>query len=280
MGYMNISNLYKEQDILMFKECYALEKIDGTSAHIRWKDVEVGYFSGGEPYEKFVALFDTEKLKQNFAELFDCDVIVFGEAYGGKCQGMSATYGKELKFIVFDVKVGDRWLNVPNAEDVAKKLGLEFVHYNKIKANMESIDKERDEQSVQAVRNGTGNKKREGVVLRPLEEFTKNNGDRVICKHKNDEFRETKTPREVDPNQIKILEEANEIAEEWVTENRLNHILSHLGNPSDIKDTGKVIKEMIDDILREAEGEIMISKQVPKAISLKCAKLYKERIKL
>lgn len=29
MGYLKINNLYKEQTILLFKECYALEKIHG-----------------------------------------------------------------------------------------------------------------------------------------------------------------------------------------------------------------------------------------------------------
>ena len=29
MGYIHIGNLYKDQEILLFKECYALEKIHG-----------------------------------------------------------------------------------------------------------------------------------------------------------------------------------------------------------------------------------------------------------
>ena len=34
MAYQHIDNLYKNQDILKFKECYALEKIHGTSASV------------------------------------------------------------------------------------------------------------------------------------------------------------------------------------------------------------------------------------------------------
>ena len=34
MAYLHIDNLYKNQEILMFKECYALEKIHGTSGTI------------------------------------------------------------------------------------------------------------------------------------------------------------------------------------------------------------------------------------------------------
>ena len=57
---------------------------------------------------------------------------VFGEGYGGKEQGMRDTYGPDLKFIAFDVKIGNRWLSVTDAEDVVKKLGLEFVFYKKV----------------------------------------------------------------------------------------------------------------------------------------------------
>ncbi len=132
-----------------------------------------------------------------------------GEAYGGKQQGMSETYGKELKFIVFDVKIGETWLDVINAEDVTKKKGLEFVDYVQIKTDLELIDAERDKPSTQAKRNGVvEDKLREGVVLRPLTECTKSNGKRIIVKHKRDEFKETKTKREVDPEKLRILKES------------------------------------------------------------------------
>ena len=48
MGYLHIPNLYKAQEILMFKRCYALEKIHGTSAHIAWDGNHIRFFSGGE----------------------------------------------------------------------------------------------------------------------------------------------------------------------------------------------------------------------------------------
>jgi len=50
---MHIGNLYREQKILMFKECYALEKIHGTSAHIHFHSDSkaVIYFSGGEKHD-------------------------------------------------------------------------------------------------------------------------------------------------------------------------------------------------------------------------------------
>ena len=54
MAYMHIDNLYKAQEILAFKECYALEKIHGTSAHIYWSGETLRLFAGGVSHEGFV----------------------------------------------------------------------------------------------------------------------------------------------------------------------------------------------------------------------------------
>ncbi len=45
MSYLHIDNLYRSQDILLFRECYALEKIHGTSAHVAYHNGEVKFFS-------------------------------------------------------------------------------------------------------------------------------------------------------------------------------------------------------------------------------------------
>ena len=152
MSYEHIENLYRPEarKILLFKEVWALEKIHGTSARVRWKDGQITFSSGGEKHERFVAFFNEEELQAKFTELGHDGVIIYGEAYGGKCQGMSETYGKELRFIAFEVQIGDTWLNVENAAEVVQKLGLEFVHYVKIPTTIEAIDEQRDAPSVQA----------------------------------------------------------------------------------------------------------------------------------
>jgi len=66
MAYLDIDNLYKNQEILKFKECYAMEKIHGTSAHISYKDGFLSFFSGGSNHETFVALFDSETVDVDF----------------------------------------------------------------------------------------------------------------------------------------------------------------------------------------------------------------------
>jgi len=281
MGYLHIENLYKNQAILLFKECYAMEKIHGTSAHISWKFAEkkINFFTG-ENHQAFLALFNESQLKAKFEEVFpDIDVVIFGEHYAGKCQGMSHTYGKVSKFIGFDVKVGDVWLNVPNAEDVCKQFNLEFVAYEKIEVTLDNLTAERDKPSVQAVRNGiTEPKKREGVVCRPLVELRSNNGERVICKYKPDEQMETKTKREVSEEQLKVLSDAKEVADEWVTNLRLEHVLQKFPADTSMESMGDVIKAMIEDVYREGHGEIVESKEVAKAIGGKAVQLFKQKL--
>jgi len=282
MGYLHIDNLYKNLDILLMRECYALEKIHGTSAHVSWNGGMLKFFAGGVSYEDFVALFDVDALTAKFAAKFTSlvDVVIYGEAYGGKCQQMSATYGEDLRFVAFDVKVGDCWLAVPNAVDLVLEMGLEFVSYQRIPADILSIEVQRNADSVQAVRNGIGvGKMREGVVLRPLQEFTTNNGSRLIVKCKRDEFRETATSRELrgSPDEIAILTDAKRVADEWVTAMRLAHVLDKLG-ACDITRTKEVIDAMVEDVEREASGEIISDKNIRKAIGKATSVLFKSHL--
>ena len=280
MAYMHIDNLYKHQAILMWRECYAMEKIHGTSAHVGWKDGRVRFFSGGARHELFADLFDEAALTAAFTQLGHDEVVVFGEAYGGKMQGMRETYGDALRFVAFEVKIGQSWLNVPVAEQVATDLGFEFVHYVRIPTDMQAINAERDAPSVQAKRNGCGDgKQREGIVLRPIVEVRLNNGQRVIAKHKADDFRETRTRREVtDPENLRVLTKAKAIAEEWVTHMRLSHVLGQFGPEVGKEQTGDVIKAMFADIEREAEGEVVLGKASKKAIGSRAAQMFHARL--
>jgi len=283
MGYIHIYNLYKDQSIFLFKECYALEKIHGTSAHIHYdsRTKKITFFPGGEKSYRFEALFDVEFLQKQF-EALNSDYTIYGEAYGGEQQQMSETYGPKLKFVAFDVSFKNNiWKNVPDAAYFCKNyLKLEFVDYVKVPATIEALDAERDRESVQAIRNGMGHgKKREGIVVRPVYECLLNFNKRVIGKHKAIEFQETKTEKRPQDD-ITILTDAKEIAEEWVTENRLEHILQKFPETPTLKDIKKVIGAMILDIYREGAGEIVESKSVENAIAKATVDLFRKSVSL
>ena len=284
MGYLKIPNLYKNQDILEFKWVYALEKIHGTSARVSWDGTKIDFFSGGERHDNFCALFNYAYLENKFQELGHSEIVVFGEAYGGKCQGMSHTYGKSLRFIAFEVKIGLTWLDVPNAKQVAERLGFDFVPYAVVPTDLAAIDVERDKPSETAKKLGLGDRPREGVVLRPPFEVVLNHGERLLVKHKADAFKETATPREVSADKAQLLQNAQVIAAEWVTPMRLNHVIdgliasNKLNQDYGIQATGIVTKAMIQDVVTEGQGEIELSHEALKAIGSASARIFKEHL--
>jgi hypothetical protein len=290
MGYLHIPNLSREQDILNFKRVWAMEKCHGTSAHFGMNGGQLKFFAGGEKYENFIKLFDSESLLPKLLTLGHHKVTVYGEAYGGRCQGMSDTYGKALKFVAFDVHFEDikgngAWVNVPTAHKICTDLGVDFVPYELVSTDLDILNAERDRPSRIAIRNGCGHdKKAEGIVLRPPFEVTLNNGNRLIAKHKRSDFseRKSKADTEVNPEKVAVLTAATAIAEEWVVPMRLHHVLDKLqgvwGRDMTIEDTTKVIEFMVADVTREGAGEIVETPETFKAIRSETAKLFRKHL--
>jgi len=104
----------------------------------------------------------------------------------------------------------------------------------------------------------------EGIVIRPVEPTYLRNGSRVLLKSKNAHFAEKKSVKKrepklfVEPSYSESLNNLLPIAEEYVTENRLNNVVSKIGQISVPKDTGKLIglfsKDILDDFLKEHSG--------------------------
>jgi len=259
-----------------------MEKVHGTSAHISYDPYKEGcpvhFFSGGGKHEDFVALFDEELLKTNFwSKMGATPFTIYGEAYGGKLMGMRDTYGDKLRFIAFEVKIGDLWLSVEKAYEFCISLDIEFVPFEMVAAEVGVLDSMRDMDSLVAKRilGLDTSKPREGIVIRPPFEVRLNNGTRLIAKHKSAKFSEHKQPREVTPDKLEKAKEAAKIADDWVTHARLMHVLDAFPEPHAIQITGEVIKAMIADVQREGDQEIEFTPEVNKAISRAAALCYK-----
>jgi len=257
VSYIHIPNTYRPEaaPIFLFRTCYALEKVHGTSAHVTWSDGQLHLSPGGADAASFEALFDRAALADAFRAVGHRRVVVYGEAHGGPVQGQEWRYGPALRFVAFDVLVGARWLDVPRAEAFARRLGVGFVHYAEVPTDLASLDAERDAPSVQAARNGVeGARPREGVVLRPTREFALDGEPprRVIAKHRRDAERETASPRPVgDPASMRVIVDAEAAAEEWATPARLAHVLDKLPAGLTARDTGRVVAAVLEDVLRE-----------------------------
>ena len=88
----------------------------------------------------------------------------------------------------------------------------------------------------------------------------------------------TKSKREVSPEQLKVLSDAKEVAEEWVTNKRLEHVLQKFPQDVGMENMGDIIKAMISDVYREGRDEIVESKPVEKAIGKTTVKLFKAKL--
>ena len=105
----------------------------------------------------------------------------------------------------------------------------------------------------------------EGVVIRPVTPIYLCNGARVLLKNKNARFAEKKSVKKrepklfVEPSYSELLNNLLPITEQYITENRLNNVVSKIGQISVPKDIGKLIglfsKDILDDFLKEHSGE-------------------------
>ena len=289
MGYKHIENLYNNLWFLnTYSEVYALEKIHGTSATIKYKNGKVRFHPGGEKYETFISSFKNPKPEQitdSIIKQFNGkNIIFYGEAYGGKQQNMSATYGLDCKFVVFDIKYDNKWLDVEEAENYTLNIGLEFVHYKCGPNTIDWLNKQRDAPSVQAQRNGMGNDKiREGIVIRAVEKQT------CMFKYKRSEFCETNSHRESTlVKDMAIQTNAKEIVDEWIVPMRLSHVkdrlLQEMNERSEKRlsnrDIPKFMNYLMEDIKREAKGEIKINNNNERIMRKLIGEIVREFISL
>lgn len=108
------------------------EKVDGTN--VRVNIAPDGVTFGGRtdnaqmpmPLHAYLtATFPADKLAGAFEP--GVTATLYGEGYGAKIQKAGGNYRPDPAFRLFDVRVGDWWLNWPDVESVAAKLGIATV---------------------------------------------------------------------------------------------------------------------------------------------------------
>lgn len=118
-----------EFELLRHKVWTYTEKVDGMNTAITWDGSKTG-IQGRTPNAIIPpALRDyiNDRIDGfDFAGYFPDSLIIFGEGYGPKIQ-TGGCYGSEQKFILFDVKIGDFWLERDNIVSVATSLGFDAV---------------------------------------------------------------------------------------------------------------------------------------------------------
>lgn len=164
------------------------EKVDGTNIRVMFNGNTIAF--GGKTDNAQIPSFLVARLQQQFlpqqsifAEKFPDGVCLYGEGYGAKIQKGGGNYRLDQDFVLFDVKVGNWWLQRLDVEDVAKSLGIGVVPIIGTGSLHDMVAVARD-----GITSFWGSFAAEGIVARPACELTTRNGSRIITKIKCKDF--------------------------------------------------------------------------------------------
>ena len=164
------------------------EKVDGTNIRVMLNDGAVTF--GGKTDSAQIPAQLVARLNALFLPLttkmqkvFGCDACLYGEGYGAKIQKGGSNYRPDQDFVLFDVRVGEWWLQRVDVEDVAQKLGLDIVPIIGEGTLHDAIS-----QAKEGIVSTWGNFQAEGIVARPKVELKTRNGQRIITKIKCRDF--------------------------------------------------------------------------------------------
>lgn len=168
------------------------EKIDGTNIRVYWNGPERSVWFEGRTDKAQIPTFLLEQLTEMFPpEVFSTfddtagTVVLYGEGYGAKIQKGGGNYISDgVSFVLFDVRIGNWWLERSAVDEIAESLGIKSVPVVGF-GTLHDL--------VSWVRAGVGSKwgnfEAEGIVARPTIELSARNGKRIITKLKCKDFK-------------------------------------------------------------------------------------------
>jgi len=174
------------------------EKVDGTNIRVIWDGKQVTF--GGKTDNAQMPIFLLHKLQSIFnpgnittplfAEHFGVnettEVCLYGEGYGAKIQKGGGNYiSNGVDFVLFDVKVGEWWLQREAVEAIAHTFDLKVVPIVGEGTLQDAVKLAREGFSSQ-----WGDFLAEGLVMRPRTELRTRSGHRIIAKIKHSDFYE------------------------------------------------------------------------------------------
>lgn len=164
------------------------EKVDGTNIRVMVGSGRIefgGKTDAAQIPAKLVKQLEARFFPQSEAlhVAFPDGACLYGEGYGAQIQKGGGNYRSDQDFILFDVKVGDWWLQRESIEDVAGKFGLDVVPIIGRGTLSEMVAK-----AERGFHSTWGPFDAEGIVARPATELKSRSGNRIITKIKHKDF--------------------------------------------------------------------------------------------
>ena len=165
------------------------EKVDGTNIRIMMNNGKITF--GGKTDNAQIPASLVSRLNERFLTLspdwinenIGSGVCLYGEGYGAKIQKGGGNYREDQDFVLFDIKIGDWWLQRKDVEDISEKLGLDIVPIIGAGTLYGAVALARA-----GLRSTWGDFEAEGIVARPEIELKTKAGHRIITKIKCRDF--------------------------------------------------------------------------------------------
>ncbi len=247
-----------------------------------------------------------EKYKSKVIELFQQlsndfelnTLTVFGELIGGGYPHKDVPINKDAKlvqrgiyycsendFFAFDILInGEEYLDVEMANELFEKIGFIYADTLFQGSLSECLEYPNQFKSTIPAKFGLpeldGNIC-EGVVIRPVKSLFFNSGSRILIKNKNENWSENNNYidkeilRQLLHDDGELSEEAENLCQEaykYISENRLNNVISKIGEVNPKKDYGRILgmfnMDILTDFLKENRAEYdALEKHESKAVN-------------
>lgn len=165
------------------------EKVDGTNIRVIWDGSQVIFKGRSDNAQMPVFLF--EHLQRTFtpnimtAAFGDSTTTLYGEGYGARIQKGGGLYiPNGVRFILFDVKIAEWWLQWNNVKAIAAALNIPWVPELGVMP-LQAVAELVSTGLQSLLKDGIA----EGVVVRPKIDLTMRNGKRVIAKLKGSDYK-------------------------------------------------------------------------------------------
>lgn len=199
--YHKIHTIFKREGKKLLEGCWTLpefeylagntwiftEKVDGMNIRVMFRDGKITF--GGKTDNAQIPAQLVARLNEKFLplaelmqETFGCDACLYGEGYGAGIQS-GGDYRQDQDFVLFDVKVGEWWLQRADVADIANKLDLDVVPVIGEGTLFDALARVKA-----GIVSTWGHFRAEGIVARPKVEVRTRDGHRIITKIKTCDF--------------------------------------------------------------------------------------------